>query len=107
MSDQDVERDVERDAIVIPEFESRLEAAKSRGADDDEMQTITDEYQQARQNRYDKNNQTDNNSSDNDSPVDPNPPQTTDPTSEETDRPLDPNPDTQNDPNAAPAQTGQ
>lgn len=40
--------EVERDAIVLPEFESRLEAAKSQGAGPDEMQTISDEYTQAR-----------------------------------------------------------
>lgn len=53
MSDQ---QEVERDAIVLPEFESRIEAAKSRGANDEEMQSLSDEYQTARQKEYDRRN---------------------------------------------------
>jgi hypothetical protein len=56
MSDQ---ADVDRDAIVLPEFEARFEAAKSRGASDEEMQSLSEEYQQARQDEYNNRNPSD------------------------------------------------
>jgi hypothetical protein len=112
------DQDVDRDAIVIPEFEAQFEAAKSRGADADEMQSLTEDYEAARRDEYNRRNQVSDTSSteidSSDSPTprdDPTAPQTADQTDDttpgDTDTPAtDPNADTQNDPNAAPAQTG-
>jgi len=50
---------VDTDAIVLPEHEAKLEAAKSRGATDEEMQSLADEYSQARKDEYSRRNKSD------------------------------------------------
>lgn len=57
---------VETDAIVLPEHEAKIEAAKSRGATDEEMQSLTEDYSEARQLEYNRRNKSEDSDPDGD-----------------------------------------